>query len=94
MIIIIVKKNDFFKCDKPDSWHLRNVVTPMKQGRHGNGQSQNPDDEERNDGRREGDGGDVHQKVLLVTNDDQEAKQRDASQSVHGTYSWKKIKFL
>ena len=63
-------------------------MTPVKQRRQGHGQSRQPDEGQRRDGRRLRDGRDVHQVVLPVTLDDHEAEERDAGQRVDGADPW------
>ncbi len=54
----------------PDSGNFRNVVAPVEQWRQGHREGQDPDESEGDDGRREGGGADVHQVVLLVSDND------------------------
>ena len=54
----------------PDPRNFWNVVAPTEQGRQGHREGRDPDKDEGDDGRREGGGADVHQVVLLMSDND------------------------
>ena len=45
-------------------------MAPTEQGRQGHREGRDPDEDEGDDGRREGGGADVHQVVLLMSDND------------------------